>query len=67
MNFLWFPQKYPPRIPSSIPFLGHAVAFGRSPIEFLEQAYEKVRVVQTQVWANRRPIRAHVSVDVVVS
>uniref|UniRef100_A0A8C2EUY4 Lanosterol 14-alpha demethylase n=1 Tax=Cyprinus carpio TaxID=7962 RepID=A0A8C2EUY4_CYPCA len=33
--------KYPPRIPSSIPFLGHAVAFGRSPIEFLEQAYEK--------------------------
>uniref|UniRef100_A0A671PB87 Lanosterol 14-alpha demethylase n=1 Tax=Sinocyclocheilus anshuiensis TaxID=1608454 RepID=A0A671PB87_9TELE len=34
-------RKYPPHIPSSIPFLGHAVAFGRSPIEFLEQAYEK--------------------------
>ncbi|KAA0709892.1 Lanosterol 14-alpha demethylase [Triplophysa tibetana] len=33
--------KYPPHIPSSVPFLGHAVAFGRSPIEFLEQAYEK--------------------------
>lgn len=33
--------KYPPYIPSSIPFLGHAVAFGKSPIEFLEQAYEK--------------------------
>lgn len=33
--------KYPPHIPSSFPFLGHAVAFGRSPIEFLEQAYEK--------------------------
>ncbi|KAM8840722.1 lanosterol 14-alpha demethylase [Spinachia spinachia] len=33
--------KYPPYIPSSIPFLGHAIAFGRSPIEFLEQAYEK--------------------------
>uniref|UniRef100_A0A8C6PP64 Lanosterol 14-alpha demethylase n=1 Tax=Nothobranchius furzeri TaxID=105023 RepID=A0A8C6PP64_NOTFU len=34
-------KKYPPYIPSSIPFLGHAVAFGKSPIEFLENAYEK--------------------------
>nr|XP_006636075.1 PREDICTED: lanosterol 14-alpha demethylase isoform X1 [Lepisosteus oculatus] len=34
-------QKYPPYIQSSIPFLGHAVAFGKSPIEFLENAYEK--------------------------
>ncbi|KAG7273580.1 hypothetical protein CRUP_019826 [Coryphaenoides rupestris] len=34
-------QKYPPYIPSRIPFLGHAVAFGKSPIEFLEKAYEK--------------------------
>ncbi|XP_076611558.1 lanosterol 14-alpha demethylase [Chaetodon auriga] len=34
-------QKYPPHIPSSIPFLGHAIAFGKSPIEFLENAYEK--------------------------
>lgn len=33
--------KYPPHIPSSIPFLGHAIAFGKSPIEFLEKAYEK--------------------------
>ncbi|NP_001296930.1 lanosterol 14-alpha demethylase [Fundulus heteroclitus] len=33
--------KYPPFIPSSIPFLGHAIAFGKSPIEFLENAYEK--------------------------
>ncbi|MGH0122967.1 UNVERIFIED_CONTAM: hypothetical protein FKN15_077621 [Acipenser sinensis] len=33
--------KYPPYIPSSIPFLGHAIAFGKSPIEFLENAYEK--------------------------
>ncbi|XP_066571553.1 lanosterol 14-alpha demethylase [Amia ocellicauda] len=33
--------KYPPYIPSSIPFLGHAIAFGKSPIEFLEQAYDK--------------------------
>ncbi|XP_054910063.1 lanosterol 14-alpha demethylase [Poeciliopsis prolifica] len=33
--------KYPPHIPSSIPFLGHAIAFGKSPIEFLENAYEK--------------------------
>uniref|UniRef100_A0AAY4C020 Lanosterol 14-alpha demethylase n=1 Tax=Denticeps clupeoides TaxID=299321 RepID=A0AAY4C020_9TELE len=34
-------EKYPPYIPSSIPFLGHAIAFGKSPIEFLENAYEK--------------------------
>ncbi|XP_069504528.1 lanosterol 14-alpha demethylase [Ambystoma mexicanum] len=33
--------KHPPFIFSSIPFLGHAVAFGKSPIEFLENAYEK--------------------------
>lgn len=36
------PQNYPPYIPSNIPFLGHAIAFGKSPIEFLEHAYEKV-------------------------
>lgn len=35
-------QKYPPYISSNIPFLGHALAFGKSPIEFLENAYEKV-------------------------
>uniref|UniRef100_A0A672FVX8 Lanosterol 14-alpha demethylase n=1 Tax=Salarias fasciatus TaxID=181472 RepID=A0A672FVX8_SALFA len=34
-------QKHPPYIPSSIPFLGHAISFGKSPIEFLEQAYDK--------------------------
>ncbi|KAM9495668.1 lanosterol 14-alpha demethylase [Clarias gariepinus] len=34
-------HKYPPYIPSSLPFLGHAIAFGKSPIEFLENAYEK--------------------------
>uniref|UniRef100_A0A8C9U4V3 Lanosterol 14-alpha demethylase n=1 Tax=Scleropages formosus TaxID=113540 RepID=A0A8C9U4V3_SCLFO len=34
-------SKLPPVIPSSIPFLGHAIAFGKSPIEFLEDAYEK--------------------------
>ncbi|CAG5885697.1 unnamed protein product [Menidia menidia] len=34
-------EKHPPYIPSSIPFLGHAIAFGKSPIEFLEDAYEK--------------------------
>ncbi|KAL8165165.1 UNVERIFIED_CONTAM: hypothetical protein K2H54_032245 [Gekko kuhli] len=34
-------EKYPPFISSNIPFLGHAVAFGKSPIEFLEDAYEK--------------------------
>uniref|UniRef100_A0A7N6AFD2 Lanosterol 14-alpha demethylase n=1 Tax=Anabas testudineus TaxID=64144 RepID=A0A7N6AFD2_ANATE len=34
-------SNYPPYIPSSIPFLGHAIAFGKSPIEFLENAYDK--------------------------
>ncbi|XP_072821123.1 lanosterol 14-alpha demethylase isoform X2 [Vicugna pacos] len=34
-------QKSPPYIFSPIPFLGHAIAFGNSPIEFLENAYEK--------------------------
>eukprot|EP00076_Gallus_gallus_P017230 XP_015136878.1 lanosterol 14-alpha demethylase isoform X2 [Gallus gallus] len=33
--------NHPPHIPSSIPFLGHAIAFGKSPIEFLENAYDK--------------------------
>ncbi|XP_010122684.1 PREDICTED: lanosterol 14-alpha demethylase-like, partial [Chlamydotis macqueenii] len=33
--------KYPPYISSNIPFLGHAIAFGKSPIEFLENAYDK--------------------------
>uniref|UniRef100_A0A8D2LP03 Lanosterol 14-alpha demethylase n=1 Tax=Varanus komodoensis TaxID=61221 RepID=A0A8D2LP03_VARKO len=34
-------QKYPPYISSNIPFLGHAIAFGKNPIEFLENAYGK--------------------------
>ncbi|OCT73997.1 hypothetical protein XELAEV_18032959mg, partial [Xenopus laevis] len=33
--------KYPPYISSNIPFLGHAIAFGKSPISFLENAYDK--------------------------
>ncbi|KAG8511234.1 Lanosterol 14-alpha demethylase [Galemys pyrenaicus] len=33
--------KSPPYSFSPIPFLGHAIAFGKSPIEFLENAYEK--------------------------
>ncbi|XP_048208164.1 lanosterol 14-alpha demethylase-like [Perognathus longimembris pacificus] len=33
--------KSPPYIFSPIPFLGHAIAFGKSPTEFLENAYEK--------------------------
>ncbi|EPY86150.1 hypothetical protein CB1_000326003 [Camelus ferus] len=36
-----FSLKSPPYIFSPIPFLGHAIAFGNSPIEFLENAYEK--------------------------
>lgn len=35
-------QNIPPHIPSTIPFLGHAVSFGTSPVEFLLAAYEKV-------------------------
>ncbi|XP_062871273.1 lanosterol 14-alpha demethylase [Trichomycterus rosablanca] len=34
-------EKNPPYIPSTLPFLGHAIAFGKSPIEFLENAYKK--------------------------
>lgn len=41
-------QKHPPYIPSSIPFLGHAIAFGKSPIEFLENAYNKVSVLKNE-------------------
>eukprot|EP00057_Strongylocentrotus_purpuratus_P023778 XP_011678252.1 PREDICTED: lanosterol 14-alpha demethylase-like [Strongylocentrotus purpuratus] len=33
--------KLPPRLPTGIPFLGQAVAFNKSPIDFLEDAYEK--------------------------
>ncbi|XP_076461932.1 lanosterol 14-alpha demethylase-like [Babylonia areolata] len=33
--------KLPPHIPSSIPFLGHAISFGQSPIEFLLAAHQK--------------------------
>ncbi|KAK7499446.1 hypothetical protein BaRGS_00009421 [Batillaria attramentaria] len=34
-------EKLPPHIPSTIPFLGQAISFGQSPIEFLLAAYEK--------------------------
>jgi len=34
-------KKYPPYIPSTIPFLGQAISFGKSPIEFLLLAHEK--------------------------
>lgn len=40
--FFFLLQNYPPFISSGIPFLGHAIAFGKSPIEFLENAYDKV-------------------------
>jgi len=42
--FCFLLQKSPPYIFSPVPFLGHAIAFGKSPIEFLENAYEKVSV-----------------------
>lgn len=34
-------ENAPPVIPSTIPFLGHAVTFSKTPIEFLIAAYEK--------------------------
>ncbi|KAK2150111.1 hypothetical protein LSH36_423g02010 [Paralvinella palmiformis] len=34
-------QKLPPHIPSSIPYLGHAISFGQTPIEFLIAAYQR--------------------------
>ncbi|XP_062982889.1 lanosterol 14-alpha demethylase-like isoform X2 [Elgaria multicarinata webbii] len=34
-------QKYPPYISSNIPLLGHAIAFWKNPIDFLENAYKK--------------------------
>ncbi|ELU17794.1 hypothetical protein CAPTEDRAFT_173561 [Capitella teleta] len=34
-------KRAPPHIPSTIPYLGHAVSFGLSPLEFLLAAYEK--------------------------
>jgi hypothetical protein len=46
--FIFFLQKSPPHIYSPIPFLGHAIAFGKSPIEFLENAYEKVSLRNRQ-------------------
>ncbi|KAI3388443.1 hypothetical protein SNEBB_011022 [Seison nebaliae] len=44
--FLFFNQpklsaKHPPFIPSTIPFLGHAVSFGKNPVEFLLAAYKE--------------------------
>lgn len=37
-------QIYPPHIPSPVPFLGHAIQFGKSPIEFLLKAYKEVAI-----------------------
>ncbi|XP_070566082.1 lanosterol 14-alpha demethylase-like [Ptychodera flava] len=34
-------EKYPPYISSKIPFLGQAIAFNKSPLDFLENAYIK--------------------------
>jgi hypothetical protein len=42
-------QKYPPYIPSTIPFLGHAVSFGKTPVEFLLTAYDRVSIHYTGV------------------
>jgi len=39
--------KLPPVIPHTIPFLGHAINFGDSPIEFLVAAYQKYGPVFT--------------------
>uniref|UniRef100_UPI00358F2054 lanosterol 14-alpha demethylase isoform X1 n=1 Tax=Myxine glutinosa TaxID=7769 RepID=UPI00358F2054 len=37
----------PPYIPSPFPLIGHAIAFGKSPIEFLEKAYKQYGPVFT--------------------
>ena len=34
--------KLPPRVPHIIPFIGNSIAFGASPITFLQDCYEKV-------------------------
>ncbi|XP_023400201.1 lanosterol 14-alpha demethylase isoform X2 [Loxodonta africana] len=57
--------KSPPYIFSPVPFLGHAVAFGKSPIEFLENAYEKVFLEQKKMLKsglNIAHFRQHVSI-----
>ena len=36
-------QCLPPHIPSLIPYLGHAVEFGKNPIQFLIDARKKVK------------------------
>ena len=35
-------QRLPPHVPSPVPYLGHAVEFGRNPIKFLLDARKKV-------------------------
>ncbi|XP_032339912.1 lanosterol 14-alpha demethylase isoform X2 [Camelus ferus] len=58
-------SKSPPYIFSPIPFLGHAIAFGNSPIEFLENAYEKVFLEQKKMLKSGLNIvhfRQHVSI-----
>ena len=40
-------QDIPPHIPSPVPFLGHAVGFGRDPINFLIKAHKKVSYTVT--------------------
>lgn len=37
--------KLPPRVPYMIPFVGSAITFGQSPIEFLSDCYKKVNGV----------------------
>ncbi|XP_054582518.1 lanosterol 14-alpha demethylase isoform X2 [Eptesicus fuscus] len=57
--------KSPPYIFSPIPFLGHAIAFGKSPIEFLENAYEKVFLEQKKMLKsglNIAHFKQHVSI-----
>ncbi|XP_033276415.2 lanosterol 14-alpha demethylase isoform X4 [Orcinus orca] len=57
--------KSPPYIFSPVPFLGHAIAFGKSPVEFLENAYEKVFLEQKKMLKsglNIAHFRQHVSI-----
>jgi len=40
LQFTTQDKNLPPHIPSTIPFLGHAVNFGKAPLDFLKAAYE---------------------------
>ena len=52
-------QCLPPHIPSSIPYLGHAVEFGKNPIKFLIDARRKVSGIQYLIYYTDRFASLH--------